>query len=74
MPRIGPGREPSDHVELSKESPDDLIGLGLRAQALELCHDACERDFDVANRPFGIELTLRIEAALTLHELFAVEI
>ena len=74
LPGIGPGGQPSHEVELSKKPTDDLVGISLGTQPIELRHDFHERLLDIADRAFRIMLALLIEAALALHEFFAVEI
>lgn len=74
MPWVGPCREAGHHVELAEETSHDLIGLGFGAQTVELSHHSRQGHFDVTNRPLRVELALRIQATLTFHELFAVEV
>ena len=74
LPGIGPRGEAGCNVELAKEPAHDFIGVGLRAQSIELGHDLQQGVFHVANRVLRIMLTLLIETALTLDELFAVEV
>jgi hypothetical protein len=59
---------------LAEEVADDLGGISAAAQPIELGHDFHQRLLDVLNGPLRIVLTLLIEAALTLDELFAVEV
>ena len=70
---IGPGRQARDDVELSEEAADDLVGVGLGAEAIELRQDPGERPFYFVDRRLRVELTLPFETALALDELFAVE-
>ena len=65
---------PGDDVELSEKAADDLIGVGLGAEAVELRHHLGERSLDVGDRVFGVELALLFEATLALDEFFAVEV
>ena len=74
MSGIGPGGEPGDDVELSEEPADDLVGVSLGAQPIELGHDLDERLLDVADRVLRVVLALLFETALALEEFFAVEI
>ena len=74
LPGIGPGREPGDDVELSQEPADDLVGISLGAQPIELGHDLHEGLLHVSNRVLRVVLTLLVETALALDEFFAVEI
>lgn len=71
---IGPGGEAGDGIELLEEATDDLVRVGRRAQVIELRHHPRQRPFHLADHALGIELTLRVEAALTLDEFLAVEI
>ena len=70
---IGPGHEPGDDVELPKEAAHDLVGVSLCTQPIELRHDPRERPLHVADGALRVVLTLLFEAALALHELFAIE-
>ena len=74
MPGVGPALWTGDAVELVEEAADDLIGVGGGAEMVELVHDLDECLLDVADGPFRVELALLFETALTLQELFAVEI
>jgi hypothetical protein len=74
MPRIGPALWAGDGVELVEEAADDLIGVGGGAEMVELVENFVEGLFDVADGPFRVELALLFETALTLEELFPVEI
>ncbi|MGH7341290.1 MAG: hypothetical protein ACREKH_12445, partial [Candidatus Rokuibacteriota bacterium] len=71
---VGPGGEAGDSVELLEEAADDLVSLGRCAQPVELCHNLRQRPFHLTDHALGIELALRVEALLTFHEFFAVEI
>ena len=70
---IGPGKKPGHDVELLEKAADDLVGVGLGAEAIDLRHDAGERPLDVADGAFRVVLALLIETALTLDEFFAIE-
>ena len=74
LPGIGPRRESRNDVELSQEPTDDFIGICLGAQAIELRHDLHEGLLHISNGVLRIVLTLLVETALALDELFAVEI
>jgi len=74
LPGIGPGGKPGHEVELSKKLADDLVGITLGAQPIELGHDLQERLLDVADGALRVVLTLLVETALALDELFAIEI
>ena len=71
---IGPGGKPGDDVELPEELANDLVGVFHGAEAIELSDDFHQRLLDIMNRTFRIELALRFEALLALHELFPIEI
>jgi hypothetical protein len=71
---IGPGGQPGDNVELPEEPADDLVGIGLGTEAVELTNDFHEGLLDVVNRALRIELALLFQAALSLDELFTVKI
>ena len=74
LPGIGPRRESRDDVELSQEPTDDFVGICLGAQAIELGHHLHEGLFHISNGVLRVVLTLLVETALALDELFAVEI
>lgn len=74
LPGIGPGRKARYDVELAKEAADDFVGVSLGTQPIELRHDLEEGLFHVADGVFRVVLTLLVQTALTLHELFAIEI
>ena len=74
VPGIGPTLRAGDDIELGEEAADNLVGVGSRAEVIELVEDFAERLFDVADSPFRVVLTLLLEAALTFEELFAVEV
>ena len=74
VPRVRPRVELSDGAKLLKQPADDPLAVRVSAQLIELGHDARERPFEFANRVFGVELALLINASLALDELFAVEI
>jgi hypothetical protein len=65
---------PGHDIELAQEAADDLVGISLGAQAIELRHDADKRLLDVTDRTFRVVLALLLEAALALDEFFPVEI
>src|SRR5687767_10649977 len=71
---VGPGGEAGQGIESLEESADDLVGVFLGAQAIELRQHLRERFLDLADGALRIVLTMRIEAPLALHELFAVEV
>ncbi len=71
---IGPGGKPGDDVELPEEIADYLVGVFLGAESIELREDFDQRLLDVADRTLGIELALRLETLLALHEFFPIEI
>jgi len=58
---------------LVEEAADDLVGVGRGAEMVQLVQNFAECLLDVANRSFRVVLTLLLEAALTLEELFAIE-
>ena len=58
---------------LCSQLADDLIGVLLGAEPIELLEDPLERRFDVTDDAFRVVLALQLEAALMLEELFAVE-
>jgi hypothetical protein len=70
---VGPGGKPGERVELPKKTADNLVGILLRAETIELLHHADQRSLDIANRALGIVLTLLLETPLALHELFTIE-
>ena len=74
LPGIGPRRESRDDVELLQKPTDDFVGICLCAQAIELGHDLHEGLLHVSNRVLRVVLTLLVETALALDELFAIEI
>ena len=74
MPRIGPGRKAGYQIELPQDTADELVGFVLLTQLVKLGHDLRERAFDVADGALRIVLALRVQAALTSNEFFAVEI
>jgi hypothetical protein len=74
VPGIGPTLRAGHDIELGEEAADNLVGVGSRAEVIELVEDFAERLFDVADSPFRVVLTLLLEAALTFEELFAVEV
>ena len=74
MPWIGPGGEPGDHVELLEEAANHPVGVGLGAEPFELGHHPRERDLDVVDGSLRVVLTIELETALTLDELFAIEV
>jgi hypothetical protein len=74
LPGIGPRRESRNDVELSQKPTDHFIGVGLGAQAIELGHDLHEGLLHVSNRVLRVVLTLLVETALALDELFAIEV
>ena len=71
---IGPGGQPGDDIELPEELTDDLVGIGLGAEAVELANDFQERLLDVVNGALRIELALLLQAPLALEKLFTIEI
>jgi hypothetical protein len=71
---IRPGREARDDVKLPEEAADDLIGVALSAEAIDLRHRASQGLLDVTDGAFGVVLALLFEAALALDELFSIEI
>ena len=70
---VGPGGEAGEGIELLQEAADDLVGVFLGAQAIELRDHPGQRLLDLADCALGIVFTVRIEAPLALHELFAIE-
>jgi hypothetical protein len=74
VPWIGPGGEPGDHVELLEEAANHPVGVGLGAEPVELGHHSRERDLDVVDGSLRVVLTIELETALTLDELFAIEV
>ena len=74
MPRVGPGRPPGHEIELLQKVADNLIGLVLFTQLVQLGHDLCEGAFDVADSSLRVVLTLRVETTLTADEFFSVEV
>ena len=71
---IGPGGKGGDDVELAKEAADDLVGIALGAEAIELRHHLRQRFLDVRHGAGGVVLALLLEAPFTFDEFFAVEI
>jgi hypothetical protein len=71
---IGPGGKPGDDVELFEEFADDFVSVAFGAEPVELSNHFQERFLDIVNRPFGKELALLLERALTFQKLFAVKI
>ena len=71
---IGPGGKPGDDVELSEEFADHFVGVVFGAEPVELTYDFQKRLLHIVNRPFGEELALLLETALTFQKFFAVEI
>jgi hypothetical protein len=51
-----------------------LIGVVLRAQAIELGDDPAERGFDVGDGALGIVRALSLETSLVLDEFLSVEL
>ena len=74
MAGIGPGGEPGRNVELPEEPADDLVGVVLTAQPVELTDDLQQRLLDVLYRSFRIELALLIETALAFQKFFTVKV
>src|SRR5687767_4467158 len=71
---VGPGGKPGDDVELPEEFADDLVGVSLGAQQIELSHDFQEGLLNVLDRPLRVVLPLLLQALLALQEFFAIEI
>ena len=74
MSGVGPGGEAGDGIELLQETTDHFVRVGLGAEAIELPHHLGQRPLHFADGVLGVELTLRIEAALTSDQLFPIEI
>jgi len=53
---------------------DNLIGVLLHAESIELFEDSSKRRLDVTDDALGVVLTLQLQAALMFEELFAVEL
>ena len=73
MPGIGPGRKASCEIELPQHVTDHAIGFTIGAQLIELGHHFAQRGFNIVDGALRVVLALRIETALTAHELFAIE-
>ena len=65
---------PGHEIELLQNVADDLVGLVLFTQLVQLGHDLCEGTFDVADSSLRVVLTLLVETTLTTYELFSVKI
>jgi hypothetical protein len=59
---------------LSEKAADDLVCVSFGAQSIELRHYLRQRAFSIGNGTFREELTLLLEAALTFHKFFTVEV
>ena len=64
---IGPGRKPGDAVELLEERADQLFGVCLGGELIELTDDLGKGCFDVRDRAFRIVGPLALQAALVTH-------
>jgi hypothetical protein len=71
---IGPGGKPGDGIELAENLAHDFIGIAFGAEAIDFCHHLGERPFDVGDGALGVELALPLQATLTFHKFFPVEI
>jgi len=59
---------------LSQKAADDLVCVSFGAQSIELRHHLRQRAFGIGNGAFREELALLLEAALTFHKFFTVEV
>jgi hypothetical protein len=71
---IGPGGKPGHNVELPEEFANDLVGIAVTTQTVELTDDLHQRLLDVMNRAFGIKLALLIKTSLAFQKFFAVKV
>jgi hypothetical protein len=70
---IRPSGKADHHVELSKETADDAVGVCGGTEMIKLRHHAGERAVNVANGTFGVVLAPLFEAALAPDEFLAIE-
>ena len=73
MSGIGPGGKAGHHVELSKETADEFIGIVFRAEAVELSDHFQQRLLHVIDGALGVKLALLLQTTLALEELFSIE-
>ena len=72
--RVGPGRQAGEQIELAQQAANDLLGVSLAAELIELVHDARQRSLHVENRALGVVLALILKALSMFEEFFAIEI
>jgi hypothetical protein len=70
---ISPGCKPGDNVELLKKAADDLVGVRLGTEPIQLRQDAGQRLHGIIDGGLGKVLALLLETALALHEYFTIE-
>ena len=71
---IRPSRKAGYNVELSEKAADDLVRVSFGAQSIELRHHLRQRAFGIGNGAFRKELALLLEATLTFHKFFTIEV
>jgi hypothetical protein len=72
--RVGPVREASHEIELSKEATDDVIAIAAPTDVIQLRERLGERRFGLGDRVLGVVFTLGLQAALVFEKLLPIEV